>query len=306
MPTHPPVPPFGTPVPEVAITLPLVRGLLEDQHPDLAHLPLQWVDAGFDNTMVRLGDRLAVRLPHRALAVPLAIHEHTWLPHLAPRLPLPIPTPQRLGHSALGYPWPWSIVPWLPGHPADQQPPHPHQVAPWVAFLRSLHQPSPTDAPINPFRAMPLHERAISLAPRMQRLAAQTDLLNPALLDLWHRAVNTPIDGPATWIHGDLHARNILVENGCLSAVIDWGDITAGDPATDLASVWMLFADAAVRQRAIADYAPSQATLHRALGWAIVFGVLLLDTGLVDDPRHAAVGEWTLRRVWADRATVYP
>nr|MCU0493970.1 hypothetical protein [Chloroflexaceae bacterium] len=81
----------------------------------------------------------------------------------------------------------------------------------------------------------------------------------------------------------------------------DWGDITAGDCATDLAAIWMLFADAPTRRAALAAYGHlSEATLQRARGWAVLFGAMLLDSGLVDHPRHAAIGEQTLCRVAED------
>jgi len=77
--------------------------------------------------------------------------------------------------------------------------------------------------------------------------------------------------------------------------------MTSGDRATDLASIWMLFSERNSRQQAIARYANiSGATLQRAKGWAILFGIVLLDTGLVDNPRHAIMGEKTLCRVVED------
>jgi aminoglycoside phosphotransferase (APT) family kinase protein len=89
-----------------------------------------------------------------------------------------------------------------------------------------------------------------------------------------------------------------LVENGVITGIIDWGDITSGDPATDLASIWMLFAEPHAWHDALAAYAqPSEATLHRAKGWAVLFGIVLLDSGLADQPRNAAIGERILRRV---------
>jgi aminoglycoside phosphotransferase (APT) family kinase protein len=108
-------------------------------------------------------------------------------------------------------------------------------------------------------------------------------------------------------VHGDLHARNVLVQNGRITGVIDWGDLTSGDVATDLASIWMLFADAAARQNVITHYSRSQtmdeATLKRARGWAVLFGVMLLDTGLIDHPQHAAMGASTLQRLTEDAMT---
>jgi aminoglycoside phosphotransferase (APT) family kinase protein len=291
---HPP----GTPAAEVQIDAALVAGLLADQHPDLAQLPLEIVDAGWDNALLRLGDQLAVRLPRRAAAAPLVIHEQRWLPRLAEGLTLPVPAPSRTGSPGRGYPWHWSVVPWLPGSAADLQPPHPAQAAPFAAFLRSLHLPAPADAPANPVRGVPLRDRAAGVEERMRRLEATTSHITPQLRQLWEAAVRAPLDAPATWLHGDLHPRNVLVEEGVITGVIDWGDITSGDCATDLAAIWMLFSDPQARASALDAYgALSAATLLRARGWAILFGLVLLETGLADNPRNALIGARTLSRV---------
>jgi aminoglycoside phosphotransferase (APT) family kinase protein len=289
---------IGTPAAEFAIDSALVVELLAEQHPDLAHLPLRAIDAGWDNALFRLGDQLAVRLPRRAIAAPLIVHEQTWLPHLAKQLALPIPAPIRIGAPARGYPWHWSVVPWLPGEAADQHAPVAAQAHLFASFLRSLHTPAPADAPANPVRGGPLHERAPFAEARMQRLSGATSLITSHLRQIWQAALGAPIDMPATWLHGDLHPRNVLVDHGTISGIIDWGDLTSGDPATDLAAIWMLFAEPQARLAALAAYgALSKATLRRAMGWAVVFGVLLLDTGMVDNPRYAMIGERTLRHL---------
>ncbi|MCW5316798.1 phosphotransferase [Nostoc sp. KVJ3] len=292
---------IGTPVSEIDLDTSLVYSLLSDQHPDLTHLPIHLVDAGWDNVMFRLGDQLSVRLPRRKAAAILIENEQTWLPVLAPQLTIPVPTPYRIGKPAQSYPWRWSVLPWLTGIPADQEEPHANQVKLFASFLRSLHVLAPFNAPLNAVRGVPLNQRAASVEERMQRLETKTNLITQKLRDTWNMALNTPIDVEAKWLHGDLHPRNILVENGAITGIIDWGDITSGDIATDLASIWMLFSDRNARQEAIAEYQNvSEATLQRALGWAILFGVMLLDTGLVDHPRHAVMGNRILRRVSED------
>lgn len=291
---------IGTPASEIDIDLPLVRRLLEEQHPDLAALPLQLADVGWDNAIFRLGDQRSVRLPRRSLAATLIEHEQTWLPQL-PELPIPIPTPDRIGQPTQYYPWHWSILPWLTGVTADQQEPDSDQAQRFAAFLRSLHRPAPPNAPVNPFRGVPLQQRAAAVEERMQRLEQNTQQMMPEIKAVWQRALAAPIDGEATWLHGDLHPRNILVKEGVITGIIDWGDMTAGDRATDLAAIWMLFADQKARQQVIAAYGNiSDATLHRARGWAVFFGVVLLDTGLIDNPRHAVMGDRTLQRVLED------
>ncbi len=293
---------IGTPISELEIDVNLVYSLLAEQHPDLMHLPIHLVDAGWDNAMFRLGDHLSVRLPRRKAAATLIENEQIWLPLLADKLSIPVPTPCRIGKPALGYPWRWSVLPWLDGITADQEEPDANQAKSLALFLRSLHRRAPFNAPSNPFRGVPLSQRAAKVEERMQRLETKTNLITQKIKNTWDIALNAPIDAEAKWLHGDLHARNVLVKNGAIAGIIDWGDMTSGDIATDLASIWMLFGDCNARSCAIAEYANiSDATLQRAKGWAIVFGVMLLDTGLVDHPRHAVMGERTLRRVAEDK-----
>lgn len=289
---------MGTPAAEFPIDEALVAGLLADQHPDLADLPLQEIDAGWDNAMFRLGDRLAVRIPRRAVAADLIAHEQAWLPRMAGRLTLPIPVPYRVGAPGRGYPWRWSVVPWLDGVAADLCEPLPSQAGPFAGFLRSLHVTAPPGAPANQFRGVPLRARAAAVVERMQRLSLKTSLITPQIRATWQTALAAPLDLAPTWVHGDLHSRNVLIEGGVIVGIIDWGDLTSGDCATDLASIWMLFGDPAARGAALAAYSNlTEATILRAKGWAVFFGVMLLDTGLDDNPRNAAIGERILRRV---------
>jgi aminoglycoside phosphotransferase (APT) family kinase protein len=288
----------GTPAAEVNIDEPLIRALLREQHPDLAHLPCVPVDAGWDNVMMRLGDSLCLRLPRRAASAALIEHEQAWLPGLSRVLPLPIPVPLRVGLPGCGYPWRWSIVPWLVGDAADQAPPAADEATRLGEFLKALHTPAPAGAPANPVRGVPL-QHAPAIEERMQRLATMsTPAVTSGIYRVWEAALAAPIDVGPTWLHGDFHARNVLTREGSLAGIIDWGDITAGDRATDLAGIWMLFADPEARSRALSSSGSvTQATFLRAKGWAVRFGVVLLGSGLVDHPRHAAMGEKTLRRV---------
>src|SRR5262245_12741960 len=115
--------PGTRPAAEVAIDAALVRALLTEQHEDLAGLPLVDVAEGWDNRLFRLGDDLAVRLPRRAASAALIEHEQRWLPELASRLSLPVPVPLRVGRPSGGFPWSWSVVPWLSGESAWTAPP---------------------------------------------------------------------------------------------------------------------------------------------------------------------------------------
>ncbi|HEY1014715.1 MAG TPA: phosphotransferase, partial [Herpetosiphonaceae bacterium] len=152
--------------------------------------------------------------------------------------------------------------------------------------------------PANPARGVPLAQRAAGIEERLRRLAGITDQITPAVLAAWEAALAAPAATTRTWLHGDLHPRNVLVDAGRISGIIDWGDLTAGDSATDLAAIWMLFEDPAERAAAWEAYGEAAPALQaRAAGWAVILGALLLDTGLVDHPAHARIGERTLRRL---------
>ncbi|NTW03273.1 MAG: phosphotransferase, partial [Oscillochloris sp.] len=186
------LPLHGMPAAEWPINHTLVSGLLADQHPNLTGLPLQEIAAGWDNVIFRLGARWLIRLPRRAAAAPLAVHEQLWLPRLAPQLTLPIPVPYRIGMPGRGYPWRWSVVPWISGITADLDVPTGAQAQPFAAFLRSLHRPAPADAPLNPFRGVPLAERVAVVEERMRRLANKTDLITPQIWRVWEAAHPAP------------------------------------------------------------------------------------------------------------------
>jgi aminoglycoside phosphotransferase (APT) family kinase protein len=229
------------PAAEFDVTADLVRRLLAGQHPDLAGLAVEPLSNGWDNTLFRLGDELVARLPRRALGAQILVNEQRWLPSLAPRLPLPVPVPVRTGGPADGYPWPWSVTKFLPGTPAADNPPfsRARAAADLGAFFAALHVPAPADAPANPFRGVPLERRADSFASNLETLAGQVD--RDAVLAAWETALAVPPWTAApVWLHGDPHPANILVSDGRVSAVLDFGDITAGDPAADLCLAWML------------------------------------------------------------------
>lgn len=288
----------SVPPAEIDIDEALVRRLLEEQHRDLAGEPLEPAASGWDNAMFRLGDALAVRLPRRASAVPFLEREQRWLPRLAPSLPLPVPSAVRLGRSGSGYPWPWSVVRWLAGNPAEREALAADQAAALAAFLRALHRPAPADAPENPFRGVPLATRAPALDERWQRVARETELVTRAIRRAWSAALEAPLDSAPTWIHGDLHPGNVLVRDGALAGVLDWGDMARGDRATDLAAPWMLLESADARLECLRELdALGGATLARARGWAVYFGSVFLDAGLAGEPRYVALGAAILQRV---------
>jgi aminoglycoside phosphotransferase (APT) family kinase protein len=286
------------PAAEADIDHALVRALLNEQHPDLAGEFIRPLAFGWDNLMYRVGEELVARLPRRQLAVDLIEHEQRWLPGLAPSLPLPIPAPVRTGRPGCGYPWPWSIVPWLPGTVAAIAPPSDPVAAAEVLgrFVRALHQPAPADAPANPFRGVPLTDRNAWFYDGVKRLGDQID--GATALARWEGLVQTPPwPGPPFWLHGDLHAANVLVSDGRVSAVVDFGDITAGDPATDLIVAWMLL-PTEVHQTFRAAAGVDDDTWARGTAWALALAVTFLNNS-ADNRLMADMGVRTFEAVLA-------
>ena len=291
---------------EVSIDRSLVVALLQEQHPALAHLPLTEIGEGWDNKLFRLGDDFAVRLPRRAASAALVEQEQQWLPTLSPMLPLPVPVPIRVGRPGCGFQWPWSVVPWFPGQSALLTPPEDLAMAAVTLgrFFRALHQPAPSDAPTNPWRGVPLAVRAATVQKHLQQLDGLVD--RGAVLDLWGRVLATPPwSGPPLWIHGDLHPGNLLVSEGRLSAVIDFGDLTAGDPATDLSAFWMLLPSSARRTfltSAREEFDRLDAhTLMRARGWALALGLAYLADSR-DEKAMSALGRAAIDSALSDNS----
>ncbi len=291
------------PAAEHPVTGALVRALLAEQHPDLAELALTPAAEGWDNTIWRLGEDLAVRMPRRELSATLVHHEQRWLPVLAPRLPVAVPVPVRVGVPGHGYPWHWSVVPWFTGRHAIDLGLEPAAglITGLAGFLGALHVPAPPDHPVNPFRGVPLAARDDVVRERLTVLAPDERRRAEAV---WRDAVQAPVrHGRPVWLHGDLHPGNLVVSDaGTLAAVVDFGDLTAGDPAVDLAVAWSLF-DTETRARfvdAVTAARPRDAAVwRRSRGWALSFATALL-TRSDDDAAYRVLGRRTLAAVLTD------
>ncbi|WNB84426.1 aminoglycoside phosphotransferase family protein [Cellulomonas sp. ATA003] len=291
------------PAAEVDVTPALVRALLREQHPDLADRPLAVAASGWDTVVLRLGDDLAVRVPRRASADALVRHEQRWLPGLAARLPAPVPVPVRVGRPSPAFAWSWSVVPWFTGRLGGLVPRAGRSAlaGPLAAVVAALHTPAPGDAPHNPVRGVPLSTRDRAVR---ERLATGAVPDADRVLARWRDALDVPPwSGPPLWLHGDLHPVNLLVApDGGLAAVLDWGDVTAGDPATDLATAWLTFDAAgrrAFRAGVTAASGPDDATWARARGWALCMASAMLAHS-DDDPVMRAVGRAAMAQVLAD------
>ena len=292
------------PAAEIDVTEQLVRGLLAEQHPDLADRQLALVANGWDNAIFRVGDDLLARLPRRQAGADLVEHEQRWLPGLVDRLPLPIPAPIRVGRPSPTYPWAWTVCRWFEGEvAADVSLTAPGREAARLGrFVADLHGIDAADAPPNPFRGQPVAELRPRVVANVDRLGDVVD--GPRVLAGFDRFASVPEwNHPPLLLHGDLHTANVLVADGAISAVLDFGDITSGDPAVDLAIGWMLFDGADLEQfrRSAGGSAPvDDHTWSRAQAWAVHFAVMYL-LHSADNERFTRMGTALLGSVLPNR-----
>lgn len=265
----------------------LARRLVDAQFPQWAGLPLRpHSPAGSDHVIYRLGDELSVRLPRHAGAAGQARKEAEWLPRLAPHLPLATPVPVEVGEPGFGYPWPWSVSRWLDGEVATVDAlSGSHEAADVLAeYLKALHR---FDAePTGDLLARPLAARD----PATRSAIARTgDVFGAtAMTGLWEAALATGGgDCPPVWRHGDFHTGNLLTSRGRLSAVIDFGELGVGDPASDLIIAFTLLS-AGTRETFRAALGVDETTWTRGRGWALATGLNAYVCHAAVDARVAA------------------
>lgn len=269
----------------------IVKKIVTSQFPEFSNLEIELLDHGWDNENYRLGSDFIVRMPRRLSASRLILNEIDWLPKLKDKLPINVPAPVRVGIPDQNYPWYWSITPWFEGESADKNFPDEIEAFRLINFLKKLHIKNPDKAPENLYRGIWLLTKRYEIEKRMKCLRSKTKLITDRIENKWYEAVNEPL-AEKCLIHGDLHPRNIIVKVGRIEAIIDWGDITAGDPANDLACLWMLFRQDKIRLEALDLYGASENLIKRSIGWAIFFGIMFLDTGLNSNSGYQKIGEF--------------
>ncbi|RSM53231.1 aminoglycoside phosphotransferase [Amycolatopsis sp. WAC 01376] len=257
----------------VAVDMAQVRGLVAEQFPRWAGLPIRAVaESGWDNVTFRLGEEMVARLPSAAEYALAVDKEQRWLPALAPRLPLPVPVPLAKGRPGAGYPFPWSVYRWLDGEPASaDRISDPVRFALDLAgFLAALRKVDAADGPQpgkhNWFRGATLRTYDASVERALTALDGDIDV--GLAREIWKTALDAPWDGVDFWFHGDVAPGNLLLDGGELAAVIDFGTCGVGDPSCDTAIAWtLLSADGrqAFRDRLSVD----DAAWARGRGWAL-------------------------------------
>ena len=288
---------------EVLVDEALVRRLVAGQFPDWKDLPITPVPySGTDNAIFRLGDDMVVRLPRIHWATAQVHKEHTWLPVLAPRLPLRVPTPVRLGAPGLGYPWHWAVHDWLDGENAlnasvDDLEQAALDLAALVTTLRSV-DPAAREPALSGGRGGPLADRDAEVRTAIASLEGHIDVEKTAAV--WQASLDAPPwHGAPVCLHADITPGNLLVNNGRLSAVIDFGMLTAGDPATDLMVAWNYLTSETrpTFREALSD---DDATWSRGRGWALSVALIALPYYLNTNPQIVATSRRTIHETLQD------
>lgn len=281
----------------IDIPVELASRLVATQFPQWAGLPVTPVaNGGWDNRTFHLGSQMSVRMPSAAEYALAVEKEHRWLPVLAPHLPVPVPSPVAKGEPGEGYPFPWSIYSWFDGEPAraDRVADPVRFAVDLAEFLSALRAVDPADGPRpglhNWHRGGTLRTYAGIVREALTTLAGHVDV--DLVAEIWRDALDASWDGTEMWFHGDVAPGNLLLANGHLTAVIDFGTCGVGDPACDLAIAWTLLT-AEGRHAFRETLAVEEAAWSRGRGWALWKTLATCANTLEDVDEEAA----TARRV---------
>jgi aminoglycoside phosphotransferase (APT) family kinase protein len=284
----------------------VARRLVDSQFPQWSGLPITGVEHdGWDNRTFRLGSELSVRLPSGAWYAQQVAKEQRWLPVLAPQLPLPIPVPVAEGEPDAWFPYPWSVYRWIDGELAthariDDMPGFAAALAGFLnALARADASGGPEPGPHNFFRGGPLATYADETHDAIAKLGSE--ISRDAVQRVWQDAMSTAWERDPVWFHGDVAVGNLLVRDGRLAAVLDFGSSGVGDPACDTVIAWT-FLSGASRARFRADYVADAGTWSRGRGWCLWKALISLVGHLENDSPDAALARRDIEQVLADYA----
>lgn len=288
---------------DVGTTADQVRRLVDAQFPQWADLPITPVrEFGTDHLLYRLGEELLVRMPRIEDALDQVATDARWLPVLAPRLPVVVPEQLAAGRPGEDYPWGWSVVRWIPGTA-----PEPCSVASAAVgrdlgrFVTALREVDSHGGPVKTGlqRGVPLANRDRITRDAVDELGSRVE--RDAVLAIWQDAVEAPPwSGESVWLHGDLKAGNLVIDDDRLTGVIDFGALGLGDPAADLTPAWLALqqqARQAFRRAAGLD----DAAWRRGRGWALSVSLIELPYYWDRSPAIAEGAQRAIAAILAER-----
>jgi aminoglycoside phosphotransferase (APT) family kinase protein len=286
------------------IDVSLARRLVDSQFPRWSQLPITAVEFdGWDNRTFRLGSELTLRLPSGDWYAQQVDKEQRWLPVLGPQLPLPIPSPVAKGEPGCGFPYPWSVYRWLDGELASKVPIGDRVgcATTLASFLNALRRVDATGGPgpgqHNFYRGGPLATYEDEALQAIDALGDEVPV--EAVMRVWEDAMTTSWDREPVWFHGDVATGNLLVRDGRLAAVLDFGTSGVGDPACDTVIAWTFFSGAS-RARFRVDLEVDSATWSRGRGWALWKALITLVGHLERNAPDAAIARRDIDQILTD------
>ena len=277
----------------------LARSLLRNQCQDIASLPItELKSAGTVNVIYRVGDDRYIRLPRSQEGSDGLEKELELLPRLAPHLPVAVPEPLRRGVPGNGYPYTWAVYRWLPGEPFDRLKARSEREAATdlAGFIDALRRIDPENGP----RSGRLPLRQLDQRTRAAIVEVGTSFDAAALTAAWEHALEAPEwTGRSVWRHGDLLPPNVLAKDGCISAIIDFGGVGVGDPASDVIPAWSMFGPTG-REAFRSALDVDEAIWRRARGYALHQALLIIPYYAYTNPDFTAMAKQTVRSVLDD------
>ncbi len=285
----------------------LVRRMITKQFPQWSHLTIRPVaEMGNDNRTFHLGDTMSVRLPSQKCYAAQAQKEQYFLPKLQKHLTMKIPTIVGEGEACDEFPYAWSIYAWIDGETAKRE-----NIVDKVQFAKDLAEFllafQSIDCSCGPVAGEHNFYRGGDLAVYNQETREVIACLegyfdSEQLLSLWEESLQSKWDKPPVWVHGDLVATNMLVKDGKLHAIIDFGILGVGDPACDLSMYWTFF-DKEEREVFKKTLALDEDTWIRARGWVLWKSLLLFREYLGNDERKEQEAKRIIMDILEDTVT---